>query len=618
MIKLSATYRAAFFWVALAFPLRALAADPVAYSVKITPAGNAALDAALAGTSQLIALRTRAPAGPFALVARARADAGRLHTALDSFGYYSAQLTVTIAGHPLDDANLPDALTALPAGTSAPVAVAVDRGPLFHLRNVVLDGAVPAAAAKAFVLSPGSPAEAARVLAAGGALLAVLQDRGYAMARVDPPVATLVPDAHALDVTFHVTAGPRVDLGAITFTGLQRVNERFARRRLLLHPGELYNPAAIEAAREDLAGVGVFSGVKISAAPALDAHGTLPLLIDVTERKRHAVTLDAAFSTDLGGSLGVTWSHRNLFGNAEQLNLSATADGLGGSASKGLGYLAKVQFIKPDYYHRDQTLELDLTALKQSLYSYDQTAATAGATLSRKLSRRWSVAAGVTATQERILQEGTTRNYTLLAVPLTGRFDSTDVATPLDDPTHGLRATLIATPTESLSGQSSTFVILQGIGATYFDLHSLGLAAPGHSVLAFRGLVGSAQGATEFQLPPDQRFYGGGSATVRGFRYQSIGPLFANGNPQGGAAIDAATIEWRQRVWHSIGAVVFADAGQVNTSSAPFSGKLQEGVGIGARYYTPIGPIRVDLATPLTRPPHGDSFELYLGLGQAF
>jgi translocation and assembly module TamA len=137
-------------------------------------------------------------------------------------------------------------------------------------------------------------------------------------------------------------------------------------------------------------------------------------------------------------------------------------------------------------------------------------------------------------------------------------------------------------------------------------------------VLALRGLVGSAQGASEFDLPPDQRFYAGGSGTVRGYKYQSVGPLFADGNPVGGAAIDAATIEFRQRVWKNIGAAIFVDAAQVGTSSAPFQGSLQEGVGIGARYYTSIGPIRVDFAVPVKQPPQGDSFEIYLGLGEAF
>jgi len=462
------------------------------------------------------------------------------------------------------------------------------------------------------------PARAADVLAAAGTVQAALQEDGFALARVDAPVAAEIPGEHALDVTFAVVSGPRVDLGPIIFTGQQRTRERFLRRRLLLQQGQLYRPSKIEAARQDLAALGVFSGVKISAAPRLDAHGELPLRVDVSERKLHAVSLDVGYSTDLGGSAGVTWTHRDLFGNAEQLNLSAAVNGLGGSANKGIGYDAKAQFLKPDYYRRDQTLELDLTGLKQSLTSYDQTAVIAGASLSRKLSDLWTASIGVNATEEKITQEGIGRNYVLLALPVTGRFDNTKVASPLDDPLQGVRASLIATPTESLSGRNGTFVILQGTASTYFDLAHLGIASPGKSVLAFRGLVGSAQGAGEFDLPPDQRFYGGGSATVRGYKYQSIGPTFADSTPQGGLAIDTATIELRQRVWHNIGAVVFADAGQVNRSSAPFGGRLQEGVGIGARYYTAIGPVRVDIAVPLNAQRGGDSFDLYLGLGQAF
>ncbi len=597
---------------------QAQAADPVAYTLKIDSTGNPALDAAIAGSSQLAALRKPAPASPFALVARARADIARVRTALDSFGYYQAQTSVTINGVSPATATLPDTLSALPQGQPATVLIHIDKGPLFHLRRVQLDGTVPAGPARVFTLAPGAPAIAANVLGAGSKLLSALQEDGYALARVDPPVATEVPADHALDVSFHVTTGPRVDIGDISVTGLVRTHESFVRRRLLITPGELYQPSKIEAARQDLASVGVFSGVKISAAKALDAAGRLPLRVDVTERKLHAVTFSIAYSTDLGGSAGVTWTNRNLFGNAEQLTLTGNVTGLGGSADKGIGYLARAQFLKPDYYHRDQQLELDLSALKQDLISYTQTAEIAGAVLTRKLSKRWTASVGATATQETILQEGTTRDYTLLAVPVTAKFDSTDVATPLDDPLRGVRATLIATPTESLSGRDSTFFILQGTASTYFDLHSIGFAPPGHSVIALRGLVGSAQGASEFELPPDQRFYGGGSATVRGYRYQSVGPAFADSTPAGGAAIDAATIELRQRVWHNIGAVVFVDAGQVNTSSAPFGGRLEEGAGIGARYYTPIGPIRVDIATPLTRMRSGDSYELYLGLGQAF
>ena len=602
----------------LVAPLAALAADPLSYTVSFAPTGNGALDAAISGSSQLAVLRTRAPAGPFAVVARARQDMPRLTTALESFGYYQPQISITIAGHGLDDPDLPEELERLPQSGTAVIKVVITPGPLFHLRHVTLQGAVPDGVAAAFTLQPGQPVIAANVLGAGGALLNALQEHGYALAVVDPPLAVEVAGEQAIDVTYHVTAGPRVDLGPITITGLRRMNESFVRRRLLLRQGQLYQPSKIEAARQDLAGIGVFSGVVVRTAPKLDAARELPLTIDVAERKRHAVTFNVAYSTDLGGSVGATWTDRNVFGNAEQLNLSASTTGLGGSDTTGLGYNATAQLLKPDFLHRDQTLEFDLGAIKQSLEAYDQTAATAGVILSRKLSKEWTISAGLTGEQEKIVQEEVTRHYTLVAAPLSGKYDGTGLTNPLDDETHGVRAALSVAPTESLAHPEATFVILQGNVSTYIDMADLGLTQPGRSIVAVRGIVASAQGASQFDLPPDQRFYAGGSATVRGFKYQSVGPLFADNNPQGGAALDAATIEFRQRVWGNIGAALFVDAGQVSAENAPFQGTLREGVGTGVRYYTPIGPIRVDVAVPLNKPPNGDSFELYLGLGQAF
>jgi translocation and assembly module TamA len=119
-------------------------------------------------------------------------------------------------------------------------------------------------------------------------------------------------------------------------------------------------------------------------------------------------------------------------------------------------------------------------------------------------------------------------------------------------------------------------------------------------------------------VPPDQRLYAGGSGTVRGFRYQSIGPLFADGDPIGGAAVDAASLEFRQRIGGNFGAVAFLDAGQASAGHVPFSDTIRVGAGTGLRYYTPIGVVRGDIAFPLNRPQGGDRFEIYIGLGQAF
>jgi translocation and assembly module TamA len=265
--------------------------------------------------------------------------------------------------------------------------------------------------------------------------------------------------------------------------------------------------------------------------------------------------------------------------------------------------------------------------------------------VSRKLSAVWNVAVGVNLEQEKIFQQaadyynGANFYYTLISLPITAKYDSTGLANPLNDPLHGVRATLSLAPTESLGHPNSTFVILQATGSTYLDLARFDWTAPGRSVLAVRGVIAEAHGAGEFGLPPDQRFYAGGSATVRGYKYQSVGPTFPNPVappptaadphpvtpappsqpiPTGGTDLVATGIEFRQRFGANFGAAAFVDAGKVSTDPGPFQGRPSVGYGVGMRYYTPIGPIRFDIALPVRRLPGGDALEVYVGLGQTF
>jgi len=601
--------------------MSARASDPQTYTVAIDETGDKALDTALGDASQLQSLKDKAPVGPFALITRAKNDYDRVQTVLQSFGYYQATVNITVDGTPVNDTSLADKLDAVPSGQAVEAKIAIDKGPLFRLRRIEVHGDLPADvnALDKLGLKPGQPAVASDILAAGTRLLTALEEDGYALAKVDPPVATEDAPALSIDVVFNASAGRRATVGAISFNGLHDVNEDFVRRRLLLEPGQLYQPSKIDAARQDLLTLGVFSGVTVKGADAIMPDGSLPIAFDFQERPRHAIGITGAYSTDLGVTAKVTWSDRNLFGNAEQLNLSAAGTGLGGTATTGLGYNVTGQFIKPDFPRRGTSFEFNAGALKQSLQAYDQTAFTAGPSLHRKFGPLWTGSIGITGEREHILQEHVGSNFTLVSLPLTANYDSTGLTDPTQDPTHGVRAAFIATPTESLGHRSSSFVILQVSGSTYLDIGDWIFGAkPGRSMLALRGLVGSVQGASQFELPPDQRFYAGGSSTIRGFKYQSVGPLFPDRVPMGGTAIDAATIEYRQRFFENFGAAVFVDAGQVSANDLPFSGTLRIGTGFGLRYYTPVGPVRLDLALPVNRPPGGDKFEFYIGLGQAF
>jgi translocation and assembly module TamA len=649
------------------FAAPARAADPVSYKVDHFSTGDGSMDATLRATSDLVTLRTSAPVSPYALIARARSDGERLKTVVESYGYYESKITIQIDGMALSDPGLADHLNALPKKQDAHVQITFKLGALYHLRNITIDGELPASVQGEFTLKTGAPAVADTVLAAGAHLLAALEEQGYAFAKVDPPVAYEDKTQPLLDVTFHVEAGPRVNIGEIRFTGLKRVHETLLRRRLLLHTGELFRASAVERARADLLSpsLGVFSAVSVKVGTQVDATGGVPITFEMRERLRRTFGVSGAYSTDLGGSATLSWGNRDVFGNAEQFSVSPSITGLGGSATNGLGYDLPIRYILPDFGHRDQSLQFAVEALKQDLVAYDQTAIKTGVTLTRKINSLWTVSAGVAATEEHINQivsvtqnvtDGSTADttvitytpdrltfdYTLLGLPLVVSYDSTDLASPLDDPTHGMRNSVTVVPTHALGHSQATFLITTIKAATYFDLDHLLPTVPGRSVLAARALLGSAEGASDTSLPPDQRFYGGGSASIRGYPYQSVGPYFPilgcpttppppkgepctphvigfTTYPVGSTTISAGTLEYRQRIAQNWGAAFFVDGGHVGPSLTFSPTNLFVGVGTGVRYYTPIGPVRLDFAVPLKRyDSDPQAFQIYVGLGQAF
>jgi translocation and assembly module TamA len=637
----------------------AFGADPQPYKVELASVGDGDMDSTLKATSDLQNLRSSAPVSPFGLIARARSDMDRLKTVLESYGYYEASVRIKINGLALTDPSLGDQLTAAPAGNDAKVNVEFTLATRYTLRNIDVEGEIPADldARSILDLKSGQPAAAESVLAGGTRLLTALRERGYALAKVDTPVAYQAADAAVLDVSFHVSTGPKVKIGEIRLRGLKRVHETLLRRRLLLHTGDPYRPSVIERARRDLLSLNVFSQINVDLGDKPDATGGLPVTFRLRERLRHAVAFNTAYSTDLGGSGGATWTDRNVFGNAENLSVAARVINLGGSESDGIGYDATVKYLTPEFLRRDQSLQITIEALKQPLLAYDQTSRMFGVTLARKLSSLWSVNAGVALTYETIIQPPTgtnaqllvdngattgppscqgvpvppctssfpsiTYNYTLVALPFTANYDSTHLSSALEDPTHGYRASATLTPTLAVGRTNSVFVISQIRAAGFFDVGSWLGESSGRSIVAVRGLAGLAQGAGEFGLPPDQRFYGGGSTTIRGYQYQTVGPKLETADhknvyPLGGTAISAGSVEWRQRFGRNWGAAFFVDGGQVSNTFKLLPDNFNVGVGAGARYYTGIGPIRFDVAVPTHHEMGTDHFEIYIGLGQAF
>jgi translocation and assembly module TamA len=587
----------------------AFAADPVTYTVKFTPSGDKTLDGLLQQTASLATLQKKSPPAPFALIGRARADQQQFLVVLHSLGYDAGSVDITIDGLALDDPTLGDMLTQAPASDVAAVRIVPHQGKVFLLGKIEITG-LPPGFKPPVTIKSGQVALAAPVLAAGPALQSALHNEGYAFAKVSPPLAVAEPAAHLLDVTYTVTAGPRVNIGPIAFAGLTHTDEDFLRRHIALKPGQRYSDTALATARNSLLGLGVFSSVTPVPQDQVLPGGEVPILFRVSPQKRHAVTLSGSYATDVGFTIASSWEDRDVFTHAETLTFTVAANGLGGTGTTAPGYDLKGVFVKPDLWARGQALSVWVEVQQESFTAYDRTALLAGAQLSRPLTPHLSLSYGPTFEQEQVTQEGTNRNFTLVQFPVTLAYDTANSAL---EPTHGVNASVTFTPTEPVIGDPSPFLIAQAAASTYIPVER-----NARGIIAVRGLVGSIQGTTQFQVPPDQRLYAGGSGTVRGYTYQTIGPLFPDDLPEGGLAMDAVNLEFRQRVGKSFGVVPFVDAGQVSAGSVPFHGTLRVGVGLGFRYYTGIGPIRFDVAFPLTRIAGSGAFALYIGLGESF
>ena len=129
---------------------------------------------------------------------------------------------------------------------------------------------------------------------------------------------------------------------------------------------------------------------------------------------------------------------------------------------------------------------------------------------------------------------------------------------------------------------------------------------------------GSLAGADLENIPANRRFFAGGGGSVRGYAFRSLSPMRA-GEPIGGRSLLEGSLEARIRITDTIGIVPFIDAGGAFRESYPdFGERLRFSAGLGLRYYTGIGPIRLDVAIPLQKVAGQRGYGVYLGIGQAF
>ena len=581
--------------------------DPLRYSVSIeVPDADKDLRKKLEAASALKGDEERPVSGSLGLMTKARSDREQLVAALYANAYYEGVVDITIDGKSLDELP-PDAEFSGPQ--PVPVVVTIQPGRKFVLGNIRLEGDAAGLMGADYGLIAGGDASSVAVLKAEARIVRALKEEGRPLAKVTGREIVADHATSTLDVTLTLAAGPVAGYGETTVEGTQAVDRDFTAYMAGLKPGKRYSPEEIDEARERLLALEVFNSVTLKEADKLDAAGNIPIGVQVSERKFRYFGVGGTFSNTEGLGVEGYWGHRNLFGHAEKLRIDGAISGIGSNAIGKLNYNAGIMFEKPGVIGPASKFFANLKTVYEHPDAYDRFSTKGGFGVSYELTPRQTVSAELSLDYSKITDSFGKHDYLIASVPLQYVFDNRDDKL---NPTKGFRALAYAEPSYDLLN-GATFVKLKAEGSAYRALDSAG-----RFVAAGRAAIGSIVGASLQEVPADRRFYAGGGGSVRGYAYQGIGPKAADGQPIGGLSWFETSIEMRYRVTDTIGIVPFVDAGTVSTKQFPDFADVKVGAGVGLRYITPFGPLRVDAAVPLNRGPGDPRFGIYAGIGQAF
>ena len=542
-------------------------------------------------------LHERQPANAAQLDRRAREDAALLATLLRAEGYYDARVT-----------------TRVEAGERPLVVLDAEPGALYRFAGVTLAG-VEAAGTKAaglrdsFAVTAHDPVNADAVVAGEARLRAQVGRQGFPFAVVAEPQIVVDHAARTATLALDVQPGGEQRFGQVVAAPGNRVfGADHVAEIARFEPGQPYDAGMVDDLRRALVQTGLVSAVELTPLP-----GATPATVDIRVKLDPApprtVAGELGYGTGEGARAEVSWTHRNLFPPEGALTLR----GVLGTREQ----LSSVVFRRNNFHARDRVLTAQFAAAHIERDAYEADTLSLAASLERQSNIffqktwTWSLGGELLASDERdvILATGAPRRRTFLiaAVPTSLTYDGSD---DLLNPSRGFRLGGRLSPELSLQGSAFGYTRAQIDASVYHPVAGV--------VVAARTRLGTIVGSPRDAVAPSRRFYAGGGASVRGYAYQAIGPRDPNNDPVGGRSLAEFSIEARIKAVGNFGVVPFLDAGNIATGVLPRLTDLRYGAGVGVRYYSSFGPIRVDVGTPLN-PQRGDSrLAVYVSLGQAF
>lgn len=529
---------------------------------------------------------------------RAREDSALLQTLLRGAGYYDARITTSVARE----------------GGVPVVTLSVEPGTLYRFETVELPGLAAAgekrgALEQAFGIKAGDPANADTIAAAEARLRNETGAQGFPFAEVTPPSVVIDHATGRAQLVQPVAPGAALAFGHVVLAPTNLFSARHVEQIARFRTGQPYRAALLDDLRRALIQTGIVASAEVKPVPGAAA-GTVDVAVNVRPAPPRTIGGELGYGTGEGVRAELDWTHRNLFPPEGALTIRAVA---GTQEQAGA-----VIFRRNNFEGRDRVLTGQLAVANLNRPAFQATTFSLLGRLERQTNIFfqkawvWSVGAELAASDERdqIVATGLSRRRTffIAALPTSLSYDGTD---DLLNPSRGFRLGGRLSPELSLQGNVFGYALTQLDASAYHRLSE-------RIVLAGRVRLGTIIGAPRDAIAPSRRFYAGGGASVRGYGFQAIGPRDVDNNPIGGRSLTEFALEARIKAIGPFGVVPFFDAGTISTSPLPRFDGLRFGAGVGVRYYSNFGPIRIDLGTPLN-PQRGDArVAVYVGLGQAF
>lgn len=480
----------------------------------------------------------------------------------------------------------------------------IDKGALYTISEISIKPQLFRHHIGVLTVQKDVPIEAAPVLKSQAEFYQAIQkDECYFDLEVSHEVV-LDRDSKTAKVIYDVEAGPKSVFDVVSFEGQETVDTTYLKKLIPFKEGDCFRREEIEKFREELLETNLFARAQITLPEKPVEGNKVPIGVKLKERAHRTVRVGGSYYTDEGPGVVLGWEHRNFLGSAEKLEAQIKAS--------QRQQRAGVDLTKPFFYRKDQSLSLSAALNREESDAFNELSMSTGASVKRAFNKRLSGNTGAELKFTRIEDKNTLEeeNFGLLSFPNALTFDNRDNKL---NPHSGWQIRGAVEPFIDVFGNSSAFFKSRVTASTYF-----GFDKESDTIIALRASVGSINGADIEDIPASERFYAGGGGSIRGYGYQEVGPV-NNDDPSGGASVVETSAELRFKITDTIGAVAFVDAGNVSEDMAPTFSDLSIGAGMGLRYYTSFGPLRLDVATPLTNKEFTDSnYQIYISIGQAF